>query len=65
MQSTAGKGESDPPYAAHAGLRTCPASLLISSFRSASSVLPATQEMAFDSRHIELPDGMFTVSGEL
>src|SRR5262249_42692089 len=59
------EGQSAPPCAAHAGLRICPASLLISSFRSASSVLPAPQEMAFDSRHIELPAGMFTVSAEL
>ena len=32
----------------HASLRICLATLLISSLRSASSVLPATQEMAFD-----------------
>src|SRR6516162_77263 len=65
MQSTVGRGSPAPPYAAHAGLRTCPATLLISSLRSASSVFPATQEMAFDSRHMLFPAGMFTVSAEL
>ena len=54
-----------PGFAAHAGLRICPATLLISSLRSASSVFPATQEMAFDNRHMLLPAGMFTVSAEL
>ncbi len=54
-----------PEFAAHAGFRICPATLLISSLRSASSVFPATQEMAFDNRHMLLPAGMFTVSAEL
>ena len=52
-------------FSIHAGLRTCPATLLISNLRSASSVLPATQEIAFDNRHMLLPAGMFTVSAEL
>src|ERR1019366_5936021 len=53
------------PVVCYAGLRICPATLLISSLRSASSVLPATQETAFDSRQMVLPAGMFTVSSEL
>ena len=61
------KGEqySARPVFRYAGLRICPATLLISSLRSASSVLPATQEIAFDKRHMVLPAGMFTVSSEL
>ena len=54
-----------PGFAAHAGFRICPATLLISSLRSASSVFPATQEMAFDKRHMLLPAGILTVSAEL
>src|SRR5271157_1381748 len=64
------KGEQCGQHAArpvfrYAGLRICPATLLISSLRSASSVLPATQETAFDKRHMVLPAGMLTVSSEL
>ena len=53
------------PVFRYAGVRIWPATLLISSLRSASSVLPATQETAFDSRQMVLPAGMFTVSIEL
>jgi len=53
------------PVFRYAGVRICPATLLISSLRSASSVLLATQETAFDSRQMVLPAGMFTVSIEL
>src|SRR5271157_2500599 len=53
------------PVFRHAGFSICPATLLISSLRSASSVFPATQETAFDSRQMVLPAGMFTVSSEL
>ena len=68
--NSAGEERKGERYAArpvfrYAGLRICPASLLISSLRSASSVLPAIQEMAFDNRHMVLPAGMLTVSSEL
>lgn len=48
-------------YAAHRSFggagRTSPANFMRSSFRSTSSVLPATHEIAFDKRHFVLPAG--------